>query len=303
MTAQHARRSALGALAAITLAAAVPVAAAADVRTVRPGETLSRIAADHGLEVEALAARNNLSDPHHLLAGTTLRLDGVGGVGASPQGPTHTVQAGETLSELARAAGTSVAALQRLNRLGDPDRVYVGQRLQLPARNRAATSAPRTATTPGPAPRTTPRPTPLPAPAPRGTHSAEEIERVLTATARRYGWNPAYVKAIAWQESGWQMDVVSSADAIGVMQVLPTTAVEMSEAFKLGRTLDPHVLEDNVLAGVLLLEMLDDLTGGDVRLITASYFQGLGNIRRDGMLDYTKRYVDNVLALRDRFAG
>ncbi|MEJ7797478.1 MAG: hypothetical protein WKF42_03190 [Solirubrobacteraceae bacterium] len=56
-------------------------------------------------------------------------------------------------------------------------------------------------------------------------------------------------------------------------------------------------------AGSLYLARLLRDTGGDVRLAAAGYYQGLGSVRSRGMFDHTKRYVDNVLALRARFGG
>jgi soluble lytic murein transglycosylase-like protein len=44
-------------------------------------------------------------------------------------------------------------------------------------------------------------------------------------------------------------------------------------------------------------------TGGDPRMAAAAYYQGLASVRSRGMFDDTKRYVDNVLALRGRFGG
>lgn len=45
----------------------------------------------------------------------------------------YTVQAGDTLGDIALRTDTSVAALARLNGLRDPDRIYPGQRLRIPA--------------------------------------------------------------------------------------------------------------------------------------------------------------------------
>jgi hypothetical protein len=44
-------------------------------------------------------------------------------------------------------------------------------------------------------------------------------------------------------------------------------------------------------------------TNGDVRLAAAGYYQGLSSVRARGMFDDTRKYVDNVLALRARFGG
>ena len=69
------------------------------------------------------------------------------------------------------------------------------------------------------------------------------------------------------------------------------------------RRLDPSSAEDNVHAGTLYLGQLLEETGGDVATAAAGYYQGLGSVRKIGMLPETRRYVDNVLALRSRFGG
>jgi type VI secretion system secreted protein VgrG len=55
-----------------------------------------------------------------------------------PDSATHTVRAGETLSEIARANGTDWQTLARINGLPDPDRLAIGQKLQLPDGGRGA---------------------------------------------------------------------------------------------------------------------------------------------------------------------
>jgi N-acetylmuramoyl-L-alanine amidase len=54
---------------------------------------------------------------------------------------------------------------------------------------------------------------------------------------------------------------------------------------------------------VLYLGRLLQEAGGDTALAAASYYQGAASVRRIGMLPETRRYVDNVLALRARFGG
>ena len=67
--------------------------------------------------------------------------------------------------------------------------------------------------------------------------------------------------------------------------------------------LNPASSTDNVKAGVLYLHQLLRDTGGDARLAAAGYYQGLGSVRKIGMLPSTQRYVANVMALRPRFGG
>jgi soluble lytic murein transglycosylase-like protein len=67
--------------------------------------------------------------------------------------------------------------------------------------------------------------------------------------------------------------------------------------------LSPTSADDNVRVGSLYLARLMRDAGGDPRLAAAGYYQGLRSVRTRGMFDDTKRYVDNVMALRARFGG
>lgn len=128
--------------------------------------------------------------------------------------------------------------------------------------------------------------------------SRTQVRRVVARTARRHGVDPQLALAVAWQESGWQMHVVSSAGAIGAMQVMPATGRWMSSM--VGRRLHLRDLHDNATAGVVLLRWLD----GEARrrVAIAGYYQGLAGVRRYGMYSDTRRYVANVLALERQFA-
>ena len=108
--------------------------------------------------------------------------------------------------------------------------------------------------------------------------------------------DPHLALAVAWQESGWQQRRISSAGAIGAMQVLPGTARWMSTY--VGHELNPYGLYDNVTAGVVLLKILRGQTSG--RKAVASYYQGLGSVQDHGLYRSTKGYVRNVVYLRKR---
>ena len=125
----------------------------------------------------------------------------------------------------------------------------------------------------------------------------EKVRRVVAGVARRHGVDPQLALAVSWQESGWQMGVVSSADAIGAMQVLPSTARWMEQYA--GRPLRLRRLGDNAQAGVLLLKVLSDHTQRRTHKIGA-YYQGLGAVQRHGLYDETRAYVDNVEAIKRR---
>lgn len=125
----------------------------------------------------------------------------------------------------------------------------------------------------------------------------EKVRRVIAGAARHHDVDPQLALAIAWQESGWQMGVVSSAHAVGAMQVLPATARWMEHYA--GHHLRLHRLGDNAKAGVLLLRVLSHHTRRRTHKIGA-YYQGLGAVREHGLYEETKAYVGNVVAIKRR---
>jgi LysM repeat protein len=260
---------------------AVPSSAAGRVsgtHTVRPGETLAGIAARAGTSSAVLARMNGLADPNHVVAGTRLRVPGMGtapaGSGAGG-GPSHTVRRGDTMASIAARAGTTPGDLARMNGIPDPNLVVVGRVLRLPS------------------------PAALPAGvAPAPAMSRAEVAALLDAASARHGASASLVRALAWQESGWSQAVVSPAGAVGVMQLMPDTARWAGPAL-LGRDIDPRSAADNIDAGVAFLAHLVRATG-DVPTALAAYNQGLESVRRRGPFDETRQYVASVLALVGR---
>ncbi len=124
--------------------------------------------------------------------------------------------------------------------------------------------------------------------------SRAQVRHVVIGTARQHRVWPRLALAIAWQESGWQQGRVSSAGALGVMQVMPATGRDLSR--RVGRRLDLRSTSDNVVAGVVLLRLLREQAS--LRRSVAAYYQGLTSVRRRGMYADTKSYVANVLAIR-----
>jgi soluble lytic murein transglycosylase-like protein len=120
---------------------------------------------------------------------------------------------------------------------------------------------------------------------------------VIAGAARHHDVDPQLALAIAWQESGWQMGVVSRARAIGAMQVLPSTGRWMEQYA--GRPLDLRKPGDNAEAGVLLLRVLARHTHRRTHKIGA-YYQGLGAVRTHGLYDETRAYLRNVEAIKKR---
>jgi soluble lytic murein transglycosylase-like protein len=301
-------------IAACAAALAAPSLASAEVvRTVRPGETLWSIANANGLLTSALAAYNGVSVDHQVVLGSTIRIPttaealhvvnggsapstavasapAAAGGAPEPMGA-YTVRPGDTLSGLAAQAGVAPSAIAAMNGL-DPDAfLLAGTVIKLPT----GASAPASSSAPAPASRVVPKASPDPTPV---RLSAGQV----TSIAAQHGAPASLAAAIAWQESGFNNAMVSSANARGVMQVMPGTWEYVQQNLTSQR-LNPDSAEDNVRAGSLYLARLLRDAGGDERLATAGYYQGLASVRRIGLLPETERYVENVMALRSRFGG
>ncbi|MCS7006081.1 MAG: peptidoglycan-binding protein [Thermoleophilia bacterium] len=188
----------------------------------------------------------------------------------------HVVRPGESFFSIAARYRVSPWQLARENQLSLTRVIVPGQRLLLPrgARIRSTASSGLRAGAPG---------------------SREAVRRELDHWARAYGVDARLVRALAWMESGFQQDVVSSAGAVGVMQLLPETW-EFVDTVLLGfRT--PRDYRGNVRAGVRYLRWQLDEFGGDVRLALAGWYQGARAVRERGVDRETREFVRVVLAL------
>ena len=98
---------------------------------VAAGDSLSVIAVRHETTVRELVALNNLGSSHFIRAGQVLRLPYSGEQGAIVE-RAYVVKPGDTLSEIARRAGTTRSYLVRVNSLNDGNMIYAGQKLLMP---------------------------------------------------------------------------------------------------------------------------------------------------------------------------
>ena len=99
--------------------------------TVQSGDTLSGIAAKFGTTYEALAQRNNISNPNEIYVGQVIRVNGqIRSTNSGVQG-TYVVQSGDTLSGIAANHGLRWTSLAQKNGIHAPYTIYVGQRISL----------------------------------------------------------------------------------------------------------------------------------------------------------------------------
>jgi hypothetical protein len=184
---------------------------------------------------------------------------------------THVVQPGESFFSIAARYRVSPWQLARRNRIPLTRVIVPGQRLVLPRGASRYTAA-------------------AAVPADRDT-----VRAAIDRWSRVYGVDPRLARALAWMESGFQQEVVSSVGAIGVMQLLPETW-EFVDTVLLG-VATPRNYEGNVRAGVRYLRWQLDQFGGNVRLALAGWYQGARAVREIGLYEDTKLFVRVVVAL------
>jgi LysM repeat protein len=129
------QRVAIAAVLAVIGVLAIATTAFGALRVVvKPGDTLSAIAARHGVSLATLASHNGIRDANRIVAGRPLYIPGGlrGGSGsASSRGGRYTVRTGDTLSAIGARFGLSVGSLMRLNGLRSPHLVIAGTTLRL----------------------------------------------------------------------------------------------------------------------------------------------------------------------------
>jgi soluble lytic murein transglycosylase-like protein len=292
----------------VSAALLLPATAAANyAHLVAPGETLTSVAATDGLSIEAIARANGISPNAELIAGQTLWIPprtaanaatGVAGGQAAAQPPGQA-----TVQPTATPVATGGANTDP-DEDADTDRHRgSAQRESAPGTAAAQSTATQSTTAQSPTAQSATTQSDAaagsaPIPTPEYVTSSQ-----IASVAGTYGVPAALAQAIAWQESGWSNDVVSSVGAVGVMQIVPTTWRWIDSYLTPSNPLGTASASENVRAGVLLLHQLLGLTGGNEPLAVAGYFQGLASVRRFGMFASTQQYVADVMALAQRFAG
>jgi len=130
------------------------------------------------------------------------------------------------------------------------------------------------------------------APSLRRAVAPASIAPLVNASARRYRLDPKLVHAVIRAESAYNPRAVSAKGAIGLMQLMPATARELS----VGDPFDPAA---NIDGGSNYLRRMLDRFNGSLELALAGYNAGPEAVRRfGGVPPYaeTRRYVQRVLS-------
>lgn len=292
--------------------------------TVKSGDTISAIAARHGLSTSKVLNLNNLSSRSTIYPGQKIELSPSGRVSTQANDTTviktdkskpksspgsYTVKTGDTLGAIASRHGVKLSSLLQANNLKLSSVIYPGNKLSIPGGNGSSPAADQDK-----APKdlvsstflhyTYPKHVVakandnmaalLKAPAP----SAAQIQDIIVQTAKKMGVPPSLALAHAYQESGFNHQAVSPANAIGTMQVIPSSGEWASQL--VGRQLNLLDPRDNITAGVAIISALLRTSDSTDKAI-GSYYQGQWSVNKHGLYDDTKKYVKSVKAHQKRF--
>ncbi len=198
----------------------------------------------------------------------------------------YTVLPGDTLSRIAWHYHTTISTLASANALHNVNLIFVNQHLCLPRRLELQTRAPASGiTTNGTIPW-------------YNYHALQwsnrpQVRSLIYQVAAAHHLPPRLLLAIAWQESGWTQHVIAWDGGIGVMQLMPYTAMGVNAGTGLQR--DPYDLQDNLNLGATYLGWLWNSFNGNLPEVISAYNEGGWSVRHRGIFNWS--YVNNVTAL------
>ncbi len=270
-------------------------ASAHEAHTVGAGETLGHIALKYNVSVSEIVEENGITNPNRIRVGQVLSIPTHSEATApaavtaaeAPKPVTatsgslgsYTVQSGDTLGAIGQRVGVSWKDIANENNIASPYRINIGQVLRVPG---SAANYPN-----------------LP-------------QRILDDPARlailpslekwsaHYGVPTDLLMAIAWQESGWRNDQVSSAGAFGIGQIMPATGEWIAGTLIGDPSLTRVEPEHNIqMSAAYVGWLLGRMDSTDEAI--ASYYQGQTSVRANGWYTSTHSYVANVNSHRAMF--
>jgi hypothetical protein len=127
----------------------------------------------------------------------------------------------------------------------------------------------------------------------RRSDDNSDYRHIVHEKASAYNIDPSLIKAVIKTESNWNSRAISRKGAIGLMQLMPSTASDMNVR-------NPFDPEENIEGGTKYLKYLLEKFNGDLTLALAAYNAGPKVVEKCGYvppITETRHYVDKVLSL------
>lgn len=125
--------------------------------------------------------------------------------------------------------------------------------------------------------------------APAHASDVNTVKSTIVKHALEMGVDPAIALSIARTESGFRHEARSSHGAVGVFQLMPSTARRMG--------LNPYSLNDNIRGGIMYYKMMYKMFGS-MELALAAYNAGPGNVKKYRAVPpyaETRRFVSKIM--------
>lgn len=120
-------------------------------------------------------------------------------------------------------------------------------------------------------------------------HSVSNVKESIVKHSIELGIDPALALSIAKSESGFRHEARSSGGAVGVFQLMPSTAKRLG--------VNPYCLSGNIKGGLMYYKRLYNMFGS-TELALAAYNAGPGVVKRYNKvppIGETKRFVSNIM--------
>jgi len=125
---------------------------------------------------------------------------------------------------------------------------------------------------------------------------ATQVDNLVSAASKEHGVKAELLRAVMEQESGFKPCAESAKGAMGLMQLMPSTADE----YHVDDIFDPA---QNVSAGAKLLKALLEKYGGDTKLALSAYNAGSQRVDQDGGVPAIPETQDYVTSIMNRLSG
>ena len=120
-------------------------------------------------------------------------------------------------------------------------------------------------------------------------HSVTNVKETIVKHSIELGIDPALALSIAKSESGFKHDLRSSHGAVGVFQLMPSTARRLG--------VNPYYLSDNIKGGLMYYQKMYNMFG-NTEMALAAYNAGPGIVKKYNKVPpfrETKRFVSNIM--------
>lgn len=122
-----------------------------------------------------------------------------------------------------------------------------------------------------------------------------EYQAFFKEAAETFGIDQKLIELIGFHESRFLPDVTSKSGAMGIMQLMPSTALSMGVT-------NAYDAYENIMGGTKLLKQLSDAYGGDLDLMLAGYSAGMGAVKKYNGVPPYEETLNYIEWIRERYS-